>query len=317
MNLNQLEILRALITTGSTIAAARVTGLSQSGVSRLLQQLESDLSMTLFLREKGRLIPTPEAILLAKDAQDVLMALERMSARAEDLRKGVSGQETVRVGLPISMWEHFAPAMLIDFTHHFPGVRIETFFETTTAIRRLVEHRVIDIGLLRLEENLGSGIVVDEVATGENVCVLPSDHPLTARSEVTPGDLVDVPLILIGRQRPNRLVLDQAFARNGVKPFVKIETHTNSSACSYVASGLGVAIISSFYANLFRELPIVQRPFRPRSIQKFGITRVGAVPLSIAALGLCEALKRQITRSQDQSRPRRAFASALDRPPPE
>lgn len=59
MNIKQLEVLRTLLSTGSTIATAKAMGLSQSGISRLLAQLEADLSLTLFARDKGRLIPTP------------------------------------------------------------------------------------------------------------------------------------------------------------------------------------------------------------------------------------------------------------------
>ncbi|MGO7580708.1 LysR family transcriptional regulator, partial [Rhizobium ruizarguesonis] len=56
MNIKQMEVLRTLLATGSTIATAKTMGISQSGVSRLLQQLEADLSMSLFVRDKGRLI---------------------------------------------------------------------------------------------------------------------------------------------------------------------------------------------------------------------------------------------------------------------
>ncbi|MGO4199001.1 LysR family transcriptional regulator [Rhizobium sp. YAF28] len=298
MNIRQLEVLRTLLATGSTIATAKAMGLSQSGVSRMLQQLESDLSISLFVRDRGRLIATPEAAVLARDAENVLLAVERMAGHAEDLRNGAQGPEIVRIGLPSSMWENFAPAMLIDYIRDFPGVRIETFFETTTAINRLVEERVIDIGFLRMEGESGPGIEIDRVATGESVCVVPQDHPLAELEEITVKDLRNVPLILIGRQRPNRMALDQAFKRAGVKQMVKIETHTNSSACSYVAHGLGVTIISSFYANLYRDLPVVQRPFLPRSKQEFGLARASGVPLSIAAQGLSDALKKQILLSQ-------------------
>ncbi|RWX76951.1 LysR family transcriptional regulator [Neorhizobium lilium] len=298
MNIKQLEVLRTLLSTGSTIAAAKAMGLSQSGVSRLLAQLEADLSLTLFARDKGRLIPTPEAALLAGDAESVLLAVDRMASRAEDLRTGASGPEIVRIGLPSSMWENFAPAMLVDYIRDFPGVRIETFFETTTAINRLVEERVIDIGFLRMEGETGPGIAVDKVASGESVCVVPEDHPLAELEEISAKNLRNVPLILIGRQRPNRMALDQTFKRAGVKQMVKIETHTNSSACSYVAHGLGVAIISSFYANLYRHLPVVHRPFVPKATQAFGLARASGIPLSIAAQALSDALKRQIQLSQ-------------------
>lgn len=299
MNIKQLEVLRTLLATGSTIATAKAMGLSQSGVSRLLAQLESDLALTLFARDKGRLIPTPEATILARDAENVLLAVDRMSGHAEDLRNGASGPETVRIGLPSSMWENFAPAMLLDYIAAFPGVRIETFFETTTAINKLVEERTIDLGFLRMEGEVGPGIVVDKVASGQSVCVIPKGHPLAELEEITPKHLRNVPLILIGRQRPNRMALDQSFKRAGVKQLVKIETHTNSSACSYVAHGLGVTIISSFYANLYRHLPVVHRPFVPRSTQEFGLARADGVPLSIAAQALSDALKKQILLSQN------------------
>jgi DNA-binding transcriptional LysR family regulator len=298
MNIKLLEVLRTLLATGSTIATAKAMGLSQSGVSRMLQQLESDLAITLFARDKGRLIPTPEAVVLGRDAENVLLAVERMSGHAEDLRSGASGPEIVRIALPSSMWENFAPAMLIDYVRDFPGVRIETFFETTTLISKLVGERVIDLGFLRMEGETGPGIAVEKVASGQSVCVVPKDHPLAELDEITIKHLKNVPLILIGKQRPNRMSLDQAFKRAGVKQIVKIETHTNSSACSYVAHGLGVTIISSFYANLYRHLPVVQRPFIPTATQEFGLARAAGVPLSIAAQGLSDTLKKQILLSQ-------------------
>ncbi|WP_037074279.1 LysR family transcriptional regulator [Rhizobium sp. PDO1-076] len=298
MNFKQLEVLKTLLATGSTIATAKSMGLSQSGVSRLLQQLESDLSLTLFDRDKGRLIATPEASILARDAENILLGLSRFSGLAEDLRSGAAGPEVVRIGLPNSMWENFAPAMLVDYAREFPTVRIETFFETTSVIAQLIEQQVIDFGFLRYEGQIGPGVEMEKVATGTSVCVLPESHPLAALSEIAPKDLRGLPLIHIGRQRPTRMLLDQTFQRAGVKQNVKIETHTNSSACAYVAHGLGIAILSSFFANLYRHLPIVQRPFVPVTTQDFGLAKPAAAPSSLAAKALMAALKRQIERSQ-------------------
>ncbi|MES5100249.1 LysR family transcriptional regulator [Agrobacterium sp. BA1120] len=298
MSFRQLEVLKTLLATGSTIATAKSMGLSQSGVSRLLQQLESDLSLRLFDRDKGRLVPTPEASILARDAETVLLGLNRFSSLAEDLRSGATGPELVRIGLPSSMWENFAPAMLLDYISEYPTVRIETFFETTSSIARLVEQKVIDFGFLRYEDQVGPGIDMEKVATGSSVCVIPKDHPLATATEITPKDLRGEPLILIGRQRPNRMLLDQAFKRAGVKQNVKIETHTNSSACSYAAHGLGIAILSSFFANLYRHLPVVQRPFIPASNQEFGLATPSGTSSSLAAKALMNALKRQIVISQ-------------------
>ncbi len=58
INFKQLEVLKTLLATGSTIATAKKHGAQSVRVSRLLQQLESDLDLRLFDRDKGRLIPT-------------------------------------------------------------------------------------------------------------------------------------------------------------------------------------------------------------------------------------------------------------------
>ncbi|HEV7320081.1 MAG TPA: LysR family transcriptional regulator [Ensifer sp.] len=294
MNFRQLEVLRTLLATGSTIAAAKTMGLSQSGVSRLLQQLEEDLSLTLFARDKGRLIATPEAMKLAEDAEHILLGIDRFTNLAQDLRSGAIGPDVVRIGLPNSMSETFAPAMLADFVKDFPGVRVETFFDTTIAIARLVEQRIIDFGFLRYEGQLSAGIEMQPVATGVSVCVMERGHALSGLDTVTPKELRGVPLILVGRHRPTRVMLDEIFRKAGVPQKVKIETHSNSSACAYAAHGLGVAIISSFFANLHRHLPLEIRPFSPHLTQDFGVATAAGVPLSLAAQAMIGCLKRQI-----------------------
>ncbi len=201
----------------------------------------------------------------------------------------------MRVGLSSSMWENFAPAMMKEFVRDYPSVRIETFFETTSNIARLVEQKVIDFGFLRNEHPALPGIDMEIVASGTSVCVLPEGHELASMKEISARDLRGVPLILIGRQRPTRsMLLDQTFAREAVRQNVKIETHTNSSACSYVAHGLGVAILSSFFANLYQNLPIVQRPFVPVTKQEFALATPSGTSASLAAKALMDALKRQI-----------------------
>jgi DNA-binding transcriptional LysR family regulator len=68
MNFKQLEVFQAVMASGSTTGAAQRLDLSQSAVSRLLAQFEEDLGLRLFVREKGRLVPTGEAEALLQDA---------------------------------------------------------------------------------------------------------------------------------------------------------------------------------------------------------------------------------------------------------
>lgn len=294
MNVRQLEVLRTLLVTGSTIATARAMGLSQSGVSRLLQQLEASLSMQLFARDKGRLIPTPEAEKLAYDAELVLAGIDRFTNLAQDLRSGAVGPESVRIALPNSLADQFTPDLLADFDRDFPRVRIETFFDTSGAITRLIEQRIVDFGFLRYEGQQSTSVELEVVVSGRKVCVIPAGHPLAALDIVTPKDLRNIPLILTGRNRPTRMKLDEIFRQAGVTQTVKIETHSNNSAFSYAAHGLGIAIISSFFAHLTKDTRIVIRPFDPPLTQSFGLAKAAGVPLSIAAEALSRRMKQML-----------------------
>ena len=89
MNVKQLEAFKAIMRSGSTTAAAARLDLSQSAVSRLLTQLEAELGLELFAREKGRLIPTPEAIGLLDSVEDAVDGVQRVQHVAEELRPAI------------------------------------------------------------------------------------------------------------------------------------------------------------------------------------------------------------------------------------
>ncbi len=128
--------------------------------------------------------------------------------------------------------------------------------------------------------------------------MLPEGHELASLKEIHAKDLRGVPLILIGRQRPTRMLLDQTFSREAVKQNVKIETHTNSSACSYVAPRSRRCDFEQLLCQSLPALPIVQRPFVPVTTQEFALATPSGTSASLAAKALMEALKRQIQISQ-------------------
>lgn len=64
MNLRQLEIFGAVMSTGTTVGAANLLNVSQPAVSQMILHMEDQLKFELFHRQRGRLVPTQEAELL-------------------------------------------------------------------------------------------------------------------------------------------------------------------------------------------------------------------------------------------------------------
>ena len=59
LSIKQLEAFREVMRTGSISEAARILNRTQPAVSSLISNLEEELGVSLFERQRGRLIRTP------------------------------------------------------------------------------------------------------------------------------------------------------------------------------------------------------------------------------------------------------------------
>lgn len=119
-SISLLTAFEAVIRTGSTLAAARDLDLSQGAVSRLIQNLEAQLGVTLFLRERRRLTPTDPALAYARE---VGRALDLISRGAMRVRSNTGGGTLSLAILPTFGTRWLAPR-LPRFLGAHPGVTI-------------------------------------------------------------------------------------------------------------------------------------------------------------------------------------------------
>jgi len=81
ISFRQLQAFREVMRSGSVTDAARILGRTQPAVSALIANLEAELELTLFRRQRGRMEPTPEALFFADEAEAILDRLIRRSDR--------------------------------------------------------------------------------------------------------------------------------------------------------------------------------------------------------------------------------------------
>ncbi|MBR9764184.1 MAG: LysR family transcriptional regulator [Rhodobacteraceae bacterium] len=282
MQLNLLETFRAVLEKGSTLAAASSLGITQSAVSRRIAQLEAELNLDLFLRDRGRLVPTRECLALQGQIFGMVDRGLQLRHLAHDLRRGNSPALRLRVAVPASMTLSIMPRILSRFLAENDRVQVELHTGPYDTIERMLMDDRAELGFLRIPIQRQGLAVTPTIAT-RSVCVMPQGHPLCDREEVTMEDLDGEPLILLGRMRAPRRVLDAAFWTAGQTPAVRIEAHSVMSACSLVAEGLGLTIVNGLMARDYAHLPITQRPIAPAMIDRFAFASNADVPLSQAA----------------------------------
>lgn len=120
---NDLKYLLAVIRAGSTAAAARSLGVSQTTVARRLDALEHALSTPLFER-------MPEGFRPTKLAMDLLPLAERIEERASRLSDLASAharhsRQVLRVSTTPLLAAHLLPDLLAHYRHEVSEMTVE------------------------------------------------------------------------------------------------------------------------------------------------------------------------------------------------
>ncbi len=270
MNFKQLEAFQAIMASGSTIGAAERLKLSQSAVSRLLTQFEEDLGLRLFVREKGRLLPTREAEVLLQDVHGLMDSAQCFRRHTEQLRLGGFKRRLLKVAVPTTMATALMPSITQRFMQTHPDVVLEVLTGSYRESERALLAHEADIALVRMPTEI-TGLHTLARLESDAVCIMPKGHALEQLDEVHPIDLADSLLILLGRQRQIRHEIDMAFRQSRVLPRICMEVHSVHVACAHVAQGIGVSIVNALLADYCRPETFTTRPFRPRLAYELGI----------------------------------------------
>ncbi|MEK8033786.1 LysR substrate-binding domain-containing protein [Ideonella sp. DXS29W] len=259
MEFRQLEVFRAVMDCGSASAAAKLLGLSQPAVSRQISQMERELGLELFVRGAGKLKPTADAAALYDEATYAFAGLERVLNVARRMRGRDSG--VLRMAAPFSFGEALLPRVVSMLAQEHPRLRYELELAGYDAITAMVAERRVDVAVLKQPLTNPAVAALPLVECG-TVCVLPPSHPLARKASVTIDALSREPLVLLGRETTWRSDLHAQLRKAPRAAQVRIETHSATSACSFVAQGLGVSVLPALLAAQFIHRGVRLRPLQ-------------------------------------------------------
>lgn len=243
LNLRQIEIFRAVMTTGSISGASQLLFVSQPAVSRLLSHTEQRVGFALFERIKGRLYATPEAKKLFHEVESVYQAVQRVNELASDLSKNRSGILNV-VSSP-SVGQMLIPEALALFRARHPDVKLTFQCLGYEHLKERLLHRQADLGMVILPME-HPNLETTPLCRNRLVCILPYNHDLTRGAMLTLDDLRPYPLISYERSTPMGSMVARMYQEAGEPMAVAIEVGSPQNACSLVQMGAGVALVDEF-----------------------------------------------------------------------
>lgn len=258
MKPSHIDICNAVLLTGSVTAAARMLNVSQPAVTKLLQSAENQLGFKLFVREKGRLLPTQEALSLQPEIFEIASRIQRLRDMVRELSS--ERKSILRVACVPSIAAALLPPVLSRFMKQYPNVICHIETHSHAGIIERLLRRQSDIGF-SLASVPSAGIVEETLVCGRGVCVAPRAQFSEKKKEVTWSDLSRHQVIRIPASSNFGGLMFEASQGVDELSTSPVMVTTNLLAMKLAEQGVGIATIDSFTASsanleLVRVLPL-------------------------------------------------------------
>ncbi|OUS36587.1 LysR family transcriptional regulator [Rhodobacterales bacterium 56_14_T64] len=290
LRFRQLQAFHAIIETGTVTGAASLLGISQPGISNLLNQLEQQTRFKLFERIKGRLVATPEATLLFQEIDTVVRGFDHVTQAVIDLQNKQAGQ--LQVASQHSLSFGFMPKLIARFARDRPDMTISFQSQYSAKIQEWVTSGLFEIGVCEMPI-LSDALEVFPV-TVETRIALPADSPLAQHQVLTPELLEGVPFIVMGPDHMTHRRTREAFHTAGIPLSTRVHSHLFKNLLSFVKEGMGVSILDPFVLDFDFEGGFVSRVFRPAIMMEMAVVTSKTRPLSAIGQEFLELLKSEV-----------------------
>ena len=222
--------------------AAQQLHIAQPPLSRQIRQLEDDLGVALFVRNKRRVELTKAGRVFLDEARKLVVQAGHATEAARHAQKGEFG--VVKIGIASGLGGVVGKAVA-EHCRRFPTINIECKDVFSTVQNESLHKCEIDVGILRPpidQVNLDCDLLYEE----EFVVVLPRTHRLARRKFLKLKDVADEPLIVFDRSFSCGLYdkILGLYSRQGLTPHftvTHVEAHEEAGAIM-VASGRAIFV---------------------------------------------------------------------------
>jgi LysR family transcriptional regulator, regulator of abg operon len=245
MKLSQLRNFIAVVEAGTVRQASRNLNLSQSSISKSLQQLEAELGAEMLHRGAQGVTPTAEGKALLPRAKVIEAELRHarndvqtiQGAQAGEIR--VSASPTVAIGL--------LPRAITAFQRSRPRVTFSISEDVYPDMLPAIRNGDLDFAICLVparprDETLSFvSLVKDHL-----VPAVRADHPLIGARTLKLANLLDLDWIIYGRSHTGLDVFEQTFASNRLAlPKSTIQCTSFACALALVQNGDYVTLLPS------------------------------------------------------------------------
>lgn len=269
---------RAFLTAahlGSFTRAGEALGYSQSGVSRMIADLEREWNVKLLERDRGGVRLTSEGHELAPAVQAVVDEHGRLQARIDSM----SGLETglIRIAAVTSVTTHWLPNIIKRFREDYPNIDYEITTRGYSEVERMIAEGQVDCGFVRLPTRPSFDTIY--LGRDEMKVVMAADHPMASADRFPIRALADYPFMTIDKQGDSDIaaMLD----KYDIRIQSSMITWDDYAVFAMVEKGLGISVQPEL---ILKRLPfdIVAKSFDEPQYRELALAMRSREKLSLA-----------------------------------
>ena len=231
----------AVVETGSITDAAERLGVTQSALSRRIQQYEEQLDTKLLSRSRKGVELTETGRLAAIEAQRLLTAFANLKEEIA-LHQGLEGG-TVRIGGGATAVSFVLPAAIAAFQQEHPKVLFQLKEAGSSEIADDVLNGRLELGIVTLPLQ-SRELKIQSLTNDDIVLVARKDHPLARRKRISAAALAEQAFVSFEADTALRYLIDNAVRATGVDINVVMELRSIPSILRMVATTGHLAFVS-------------------------------------------------------------------------
>lgn len=276
MNISKYLAFVKTIEYGSFTKAAEMLNYSQSGISRMINDLENDWKITLLERGKSGVRLTSDGTRILPYVRSVCEEYDKLCMQVDELNGLQSG--LIRIGTFSSVATHWLPGIIKRFQESYPNIEYELLLGDYSEIEAWIAEGRVDCGFLRLPTQHEFETI--SLKHDPLLAVIPESHPLAEQKEFPITAFDGQPFMML--EKGGNYEITELFERNGIHPDVRFTTWDDYAVMSMVEQGLGIAILPEL---ILQRIPyhILTKPIDVPAYREIGLAYRSRRSLSLAA----------------------------------
>ncbi|AND85504.1 LysR family transcriptional regulator [Clostridium tyrobutyricum] len=264
MNIQKYMAFVRTVEYGSFTKAAEMLNYSQSGISRMINDLEKEWNVSLLERGRSGVRLTSDGLKLLPFAKSMCNEYQKLQTQVQELNGLQSG--LIRIGTFSSVATHWLPNIIKEFQKDYPNIDYELLLGDYTEIENWILDGRVDCGFLRLPTLPEFETIFLE--QDKLLVVLPENHPLADCEYFPVKALCDYPFMLL--EKGAKAEISDIFEQCNISPKVHFTTWDDYAIMSMVESSLGISILPQL---ILQRIPyhIVAKELEIPAYRKIGL----------------------------------------------